>query len=110
MEYPLCQQTVTLYRKDGTRLVLEGCALQNQDRQYYNAHGRVHRRRFLLVVPGDRELKLGDRVLEGIGPEEVDWKQFVPELVPGLVELGNVRKLLWEGQVTHWEAEDADNY
>ncbi len=103
MDYTLCDQTVTVYSKSGRRQVLEGTyfALEEGVGQETGAPER----RFLLIVPGSRiRVFVGDRVLPGIGPMEVDWETFLPVHVPGLVEVGCTRHYRLDGEVTHMEA------
>ena len=87
MEFPLCEQTVTVYRQtEGGiwRQVLDGCFYSWEDVLQDTAP--CLQRRFLLVVPGRVSLLPGDRVYPGEGPEMdmAGWKGFVPALVPGL--------------------------
>lgn len=105
MEYPLCDQTVTVYRQDEAPQVLRGCWFQWTDRHLRDVSGTRTVREFLLVVPG-KELRIfpGDRVLPGEGPRQVDWQTFLPELVEGLVQVAWVKPCYWEGTLCHTEA------
>ena len=110
MEYPLCDQTVTVYRPEGKavqRQVLHGCYFQWTQRLVWEATGYRQERAFLLVVPG-QELRVfpGDRVLPGEGPQVADWDGFVPERVEGLVQVGWVKPCYLEGKLCHTEAGD----
>ena len=90
MEFPLCEQTVTVYRAENGQLlreVVEGCFYRWED-----VADDGFQRRFLLVVPGDFAVKLGDRILPGIGPAQVDWMRFVPAAVEGLGQVGYVKR------------------
>ena len=90
MEFPLCEQTVTVYRlEDGQvqRTVVDNCFYRWED-----VAEDSFSRRFLLVVPGAFSVKLGDRVLPGEGPETVDWVKFVPAAVEGLGQVGYVKR------------------
>jgi hypothetical protein len=106
MDYALCDQTVTVYRKNAEtvcRQVIENAFFALEEgRTGENAPVR----NFLLIVPGP-EVKLfpGDRVLEGIGPVEVDWEAFLPIHIPGLVEVGRTRHYRLGGEICHVEAE-----
>lgn len=103
MTYPLCDRTVTLYRKAERgveRLVLPNCYYRYTD---VLENGRFQRK-FLLVRPGAEEIRPGDRVLEGIGPEMVDWDTFLPVNVPGLSQTEYATPNYWLGQLVHWEA------
>lgn len=103
MTYPLCDRIVTLYRKNGDqveRYVLEDCYYRFTD---VLEEGRFLRK-FLLVRPGAFPIRPGDRVLEGIGPEKVDWETFLPVNVPGLSQAEYAIPNYWLGQLIHWEA------
>lgn len=106
MEHPLCNQTVTVYRqKNGQvhRQVLENCYLEVMTKAVPGDHRRE--RSFLLVVPGDRRsVAPGDRVLPGIGPEEVHWNLFLPVYVKELLVVSKVKPFYWEGRMSHLEA------
>ncbi len=105
-DYSLCDQTVTIYRKGEavTGQVLQGAYLQGKTAMPAETYGKSMEKRFLLIIPGDFPLEPGDRVYAGVGPREVDWKVFVPALVPELFECGYAKPCYWENQVTHWEA------
>lgn len=103
MTYPLCDRTVTLYRnteKGAQRYVLYNCYYRYTD---VLEEGRFLRK-FLLVQPGAFPICPGDRVLEGIGPEEIDWETFLPVTVPGLSQVEYAVPNYWLGQLVHWEA------
>ena len=103
--YPLCNQTVTVYRKDGTRLVLTGVWYQWEDRLHREAEGDRWERIFLLVVPGkEQQVFVGDRVYPGIGPEEILWREFIPANVPGLSEADYAKLLFCNGIPCHTQA------
>ena len=59
---------------------------------------------FQLIIPGDFPLLPGDRIYAGIGPEPVDWKLFLPSLIPELYEVSFTKPCYWNGEVAHWEA------
>ena len=110
MDYSLCCQTVTVYRKVGDtiqRQVADNCYLQVEDVQKEYLAGGMAERKFLLVMPGQTQLiHPGDRIYDGIGPE-VDvqqWPMFIPATVPQLVEAEYVKPFHWEGQLCHVEA------
>lgn len=98
------QQTVTVYRGDGTRRVLPGCQFILNRRQDVDLMGRHLKPRFSLIVKGAQDLRPGDRIMEGIGPEQFDWDAFVPENVENLVSVGYVQPFYWQGKVCHTEA------
>lgn len=107
LDYTLCDQTVTVYRKNGegiTRKVAENCHLSRTYSTSTENYGKSRSKKFLLIIPGDFTLLPGDRVFDGIGPETVVWEQFVPALVPELYELSYAKPCFWEGDIAHWEA------
>lgn len=108
MRYPLCDQTVTLYRQEqgvARRFVVEGCFYRHQEEMTETDSGLRLERKCLLVVPGEKFLpRVGDRVFAGIGPEEVDWDSFLPVFVETLTELNYVAPQHWMGAVCHIEA------
>lgn len=108
MQYPLCTQTVSIYRlEDGavSRFVVKNCFYRYETRLTETAEGRRMDRTCLLVVPGSDFIpKAGDRVFDGIGPETVQWEQFLPVLVEGLSELSYVAPQYWLGAHCHTEA------
>ena len=108
MEYPLCDRTVTRYRKtpEGIeRTLLEGCYYEWLLGSRQDVAGVRNDRRFLLVIPAGRgEVQVGDRVIEGIGPKEVDWNRSVPAAVEGLGQVAYVRPYYLNGRLCHTEA------
>ena len=104
LDYGLCTQTVTVYHREGEmlqRLVVEGCHYAYED--CLDEHGFV--RKFLLVMPGPcQRVFAGDRIYDGIGPEEVDWERFLPALLPEVYEISYVNPCCWDGELVHWEA------
>ena len=61
---------------------------------------------FLLVVPGDADIREGDKVLMGEGPEigPSDWASFIPSRVRGLCVVRWADPKHWRGEVCHVEA------
>lgn len=110
MDYSLCCQTVTVYRKEGDavyRQVVDTCYLQIEDVQKEHLAGGVAERKFLLIMPCQQQLVLpGDRIFHGIGPEVgiEQWPMFIPATVAELVEAEYVKPFYWEGQLCHVEA------
>lgn len=108
LDYSLCDQTVTVYRKTGDRIarqVAENCYFSRQTADAAEHHGKSRLKPFLLIIPGDAmPLQPGDRIFAGIGPEKVDWQAFVPAAVPELHEVSFAKPCFWEGAVIHWEA------
>ena len=108
LDYSLCDQTVTFYRKSGDeiiRKVAENCHLSCKYREATEPYGKSLEKKFRLIIPaGTVQPQPGDRIYDGIGPEKVDWEQFIPALVPALYEISFVSACRWEGEVVHWEA------
>lgn len=105
--YPLCDRTVTVYRKTAggvDRQVIEGCYYVYEDVLQENADGVFQNRKFLLVMPGKQRVFAGDRVFDGVGPEEIVWEAFVPAAVEGLSEAAYAKAWYWNGAVCHTEA------
>lgn len=108
IDYSLCRQTVTVYRKSKDtiqRLVVEGCYYVWEDVTLTDVLGTRVERRFLLIMPGCcQRVFPGDRIYNGVGPEEVTWQEFIPVKVDGLSEAAYVRPSWWGGNVCHFEA------
>ena len=105
VDYGLCRQTVTVYRQEAgqlQRLVVNGCYYAYEDVCDEN---RRFDRKFLLVMPGVcQRVFPGDRIYDGVGPEEVDWQTFIPVQVAGLSEVAYVRPWFYGGVMQHLEA------
>lgn len=110
MDYSLCAQVVTVYRKtpEGVlRLELPGCYLQWREEEGFDRLGRKKERKFLLIQPGQEQLIFpGDRVFDGVGPEitSQDWGRFIPELVENLGQVAYAAPYWWQGRFCHTEA------
>lgn len=104
MMHPLCTQTVTIYTHTPagvSRRVVTGCFYQYRKTQ--TADG-LEDTKFLLVLPPQAQIDLGDRIIEGIGPEQVVWESFLPVNTPGLSQAAYVTPYYFEGRLHHWEA------
>ena len=113
VDYSLCNQTVTVYHWDGkdayTRKVIEkGAFLDFKKTQNVDKTGSKEANSFLLVIPGPVvPISVGDKVLEGVGPEIATreaWAAFIPAKIPGLVVVKYVDPKYWHGAVVHTEA------
>lgn len=111
VNYSLCDQTVTVYHKDGdkyTRTVYDRAFLDFRKTLTTDKTGSKESNSFLLVIPGDAQaVFVGDKVILGEGPEITtakDWTAFVPVKVPGLVVVDYVDVKYWRGQIVHTEA------
>lgn len=108
MRYPLCNRTVTIYRRVGDavqRQTVDGCFYRWKVCQEETEEGIRQDTQCLLVIPGEGFMpQVGDRVFDGIGPESVNWEDFLPVLVPGLSELNYVAPQYWQGKLCHTES------
>lgn len=103
----LGDQTVSVYRREAdgvVRRVFHRCCYTHTARLVRHERYERLERQCLLVLPGAVELKPGDRVFEGLGPEQVDWDSFLPVSVPGLSEVSWVRQYAVDGKIHHTEA------
>ncbi len=106
LDYSLCDQTVTVYGiRDGavTRQVFENAMYQHWQKASVETDGKSCDTGCLLIIPGQADLRPGDRVCPGVGPESTEWAGLLPVLVPGLSQLTQVRPCYWQGQVCHTE-------
>lgn len=106
MIYPLCDRTVTLYRRQGEtvlRRTLENCHFSYRQSRTAQTMGEREDTGFLLVVPGEADILPGDRILPGIG-EDALWEDLIPACVPGLCQVAYVRPCYLDGTVCHVEA------
>ena len=112
VDYSLCNQTVTIYHRDGkdtyTRTVREDAFLDFKKTQNVDKTGSKEANSFLLVIPGASvPVSAGDKVLHGEGPEiatREEWAAFIPAKVEGLVVVKYVDPKYWRGSVVHTEA------
>ena len=111
VDYRLCNQTVTVYHKDGdtiTRTVFERAFLDFRKTQSVDKTGSKEASSFLLVIPGETQtVFVGDKVMHGEGPEirtREAWASFIPAKVPGLVVVSYADPKYWNGKIVHTEA------
>ena len=107
LAYPLCCQTVTVYTATAgavQRQVWDDCFYRYEDTLEDSELGKRLERKFLLIRPGQAQIRPGDRVYDGVGPENPDWDSFLPVNVPGLSQVAYVTAHKWQGQVCHIEA------
>lgn len=107
----LCNQTVTVYHKDGdsfSQATYTNAFLDFRKNQTVDKTGSKESNSFLLILPGAvQAVFVGDKVLLGNGPEIADkesWAAFVPAKVAGLVVVSYVDPKYWNGQLVHTEA------
>ncbi len=111
VDYRLCNQTVTVYRKEDdnyTRTVYSKAFLDHKKTNSVDKTGSKEANSFLLVVPGDHQtVFIGDRVMLGEGPEittREEWAAFIPAKVSGLVVVSYADPKYWNGKIVHTEA------
>lgn len=111
VDYRLCNQTVTVYHKEGDkylRTVYDRAFLDHKKTQTVDKTGSKEANSFLLVIPGAAQsVFVGDKVYDGIGPEIADraaWAAFIPAKVPGLVVVDYADLKKWNGNIVHTEA------
>lgn len=111
VDYRMCNQTVTVYHKDGdayTRTVYEQAFLDFRKTMTVDKTGSTEANSFLLVIPGGTQAVFtGDKVMLGVGPEIATrgaWASFRPDNTPGLVVVKYVDPKYWNGEMVHTEA------
>ena len=111
VDYRLCNQTVTVYRKDGdayTRKVFDKAFLDFKKTENVDKTGSAESNSFLLVIPGgEQTVFVGDKVLLGVGEEitsREQWAALVPVKRAGLVVVKYVDVKCWRGGIVHTEA------
>lgn len=111
VDYSKCNQTVTVYHKDGemyTRTVIKRAFLDFRKTQNVDKTGSREVSSFLLVIPcAVQGVFVGDKVLLGEGPEvstREEWAALIPAKVPGLVVVQYVDPKYWRGKMVHLEA------
>lgn len=111
LDYSLCNQTVTVYHRDGetiTRTVYREAFLDSRKVRNVEKTGSREANGFLLVIPGEAvRLFPEDKVVPGVGPEVATrekWAAFIPVKVPGLVVIKYVDPKFWCGHQVHVEA------
>lgn len=110
MDYCLCDQTVTIYRKVENRIhrqVVNGVYYTYREVHQEDESGVRRQRLCQLILPADGvEIQIGDRVYDGIGPQIslAGWSMFLPVTVAGLSEINYVTPCYWDGELCHIEA------
>ena len=110
LDYRLCNQTVTVYHKEGdkiTRTVHSDAFLDFKKTENVDKTGSKEVNSFLLVIPCSEVcVHPEDKVLLGTGEEitAARWPSFIPVKVPGLVVVKYVDPKYWSGKLVHVEA------
>ena len=100
LDYSLCRDVVTVYRREGlTRHVLEGVFYEDTQRRAVEVGREAREEGFLLIVPGGWDIRPGDRLAFGLGPEITTWAQTT-----GLATVESVKQCRFQGQICHTEA------
>lgn len=104
LDYSLCRMTVTVYGEKGSRRVLRDVHHEHT-REKTTAMGAEDKvTDFLLVIPGEDPIAPGDKVLPGIGPEEISWEELNAPAFPGLGVVRTVKPRYFLGKPCHTEA------
>lgn len=111
LDYSKCNQTVTVYHKDGetfTRTVHRNAFLDFRKTRNVEKTGGKETNSFLLVIPCKEPCVYPeDKVLLGEGAEVTamdEWRKLIPATVPGLVVVKYVDPKYWDGRMCHVEA------
>lgn len=110
LRYKLCNQTVTVYHKDGdtvSKTVLRRAFFDHKKNQSVDKTGSREVNSFLLVVPTDTPIVYtGDKVIMGEGPDvtAAEWSGFIPAKVDGLAVVKYVDNKYYGTQMVHQEA------
>lgn len=110
MDYPLCHQTVTLYRIGNggvTRQVINGCYYEKSRVLEVRDLGLQQETKFLLILPGQlQQVFVGDKVYFGIGPEiKVEqWARFSSATDAKVGEVAYATPYFRNGRLCHTEA------
>ena len=100
LDYSLCQDTVTVYRREGlTRRVLEKVHLEETQRQTQDVGRETRETGFLLIVPGGADILPGDRIYGGYKPHIQSWADTA-----GFATVESVKHCRFRGKVCHTEA------
>lgn len=105
--YRLCDQTVTVYHREGlTRQVYRNAFYNHAALGDTVAGAVVGNTEFLLILPGDADIAPGDKILPGEGPQVRSAEEFgalTYHRCPGMGLAARVRKRCLGGKVWHTE-------
>lgn len=111
VDYRLCNQTVTVYHRDGdtyTRRVFSNAFFDFKKNENVDKAGSSETNSFLLIIPCAEQVVFnGDKVLLGVGGDIANreaWAALVPAKVNGLAVVKYVDMKYWNGQAVHLEA------
>lgn len=111
VDYSLCNQTVTIYHRDGnlyTSAVHHRAFFEFKKTEDVNKIGSHEKTGFLLVIPGDKQAVFaGDKIFLGEGKEVSTpeaWAAMNPVEVPNLAVVSYATPKFWNGAIIHTEA------
>lgn len=104
LDYSLCRMTVTVYDKNGGRRVMENVHYEFTGEAATAAGKTSADSGFLLVIPGVDPIAPGDKVMLGIGPEDVPWESLNTAQTPTLGIVKSVKPRYFLGRPCHTEA------
>ncbi len=111
IDYRMCNQTVTVYHKDGDSYITtvhEKAYMDFRKNQTVDKTGSKETNSFLLVIPGHSQMVfVGDKVLLGKGKKitaREEWAALIPAATPGLVVVKYVDPKYWGAKMVHVEA------
>ena len=105
LDYSLCVMTVTVYHREGlTRHVIRNAHYEYTDQRTVETGMEDDSRSFLLVVPGKCDLRCGDKVVLGEGPEVTHWSELNVPSVQSLGVIASVKPRYFRGRLCHVEA------
>ncbi len=114
VDYSLCNQTVTVYRasfENNTfsciKTVSKNAFMDFKKVQNTDKTGSKESNSFLLIIPGEADLKKNDKVLFGEGEDittREEWAKFIPANRMGLCVVDYVDPKYWQNEICHTEA------
>lgn len=111
LDCSLCDQAVTIYRRNGDeieRIEVARAFLDFRNVENVSKTGSADSGSFLLVIPGsDTQVMVKDKVIRGEGPQiktVEEWREFIPAKVPGLGVISYVDEKHFHGKMVHVEA------
>lgn len=111
VDYRLCNQTVTVYHREGDiylRRVFKNAFFDFKKTQNVDKTGSSEVNSFLLVIPcAEQTVFAGDKVLLGEGAEistREAWAALIPTKVKGLGVVKYADPKHWNGRMVHVEA------
>ena len=112
VDYRLCNQTVTVYHRNGdgdySTQVFDNAFFDWKKTQNVDRTGAREANGFLLVIPCSvNPLHVGDKVLRGAGAAITTreaWAALIPSKIPGLGVIQSVDEKYWRDRLVHVEA------